>query len=234
MSRICEMHYDKNIWSISSKHAERYVFRKKDSGQTYLIRGNITGLEQIKCKEDTFLIYFRDSWFQSKVVRLKLSDGNTTEEYSHSFKIMDYITNDCILFDKNSSYSTTLYSLSKNSEIDFLEPWLDSIKYKSRNISLCQDSLYPTYLNVEYELFSKYLKAYIQLLVDPVSLQPLSPVYSTIREDFVSFKDILTLNTIFKDDYSNLTALDIDFESKFFNPLKKTDLELIRMRLKSK
>jgi len=241
MSRIFETNYDKNIWNISGDSARGYIFSKKDSSHIYSIKGNLLGFEQVKCVEDTFLIYSRISWSKSKVARIKLINGEQVEEYSHTFETIDFISNDCILFDRNSSWSATLYSISMNHErvdLNFIEPTSrnkrDSIMCKFRSIELLytKKSTYPTYLKVEYTLFSEYLKAYIQLLVDPITLKPLSPAYSTLRGEFVQFDDNFTLTHMFKEDHANIVIIEKELKKQFLTSRKVNNDELIQMVVK--
>lgn len=238
MSRIFETNYNKNIWNISCNSAKGYIFSKKDSSLTYSIKGNILGFEQVKCVEDTFLIYSRISWTKSKVARIKLMDGKIIEEYSHNFEKIDFISHDFILFDRNSSWSALLYSISMNHELvdlNFIEPMSqhsrDAMMCKSRNIELVymEDASYPAYLKVEYTLFSEYIEAYIQLLVDPITLKPLSPAYSTLRGDYVPFNNEFTLTHIFKEDRANIIILEQELKKNFITENKRDDSELIQM-----
>ena len=120
-------------------------------------------------------------------------------------------------------------------DLNFIEPMSqhsrDAMMCKSRNIELVymEDASYPAYLKVEYTLFSEYIEAYIQLLVDPITLKPLSPAYSTLRGDYVPFNNEFTLTHIFKEDRANIIILEQELKKNFITENKRDDSELIQM-----
>ena len=120
-------------------------------------------------------------------------------------------------------------------DLNFIEPMSqhsrDAMMCKSRNIELVytEDASYPAYLKVEYTLFSEYIEAYIQLLVDPITLKPLSPAYSTLRGDYVPFNNDFTLTHIFKEDRANIIILEQELKKNFITENKRDNSELIQM-----
>ena len=233
MGEFFDIMYDEKIWSIKGDKENGYRFYKNGTYESHFLKGNIVGIYQIS--NNSFLIYYRimrDRW---KIIRLKLVKGAKIVEYIHRFWDFDFITDDLILFDKNYVQFATLYSISKNHEIPDIKflisksEALDDCKFcKSREIKLIytgEDSEFPTYLQVDYELKSFYCKKFIQVLIDPISLSPLPLAYSTLKNKYISLNDDFTLKSLFDEHEKELKLIEDFLCQLYYSDNRKTDVE---------
>ena len=237
MYKLYDIVYDENVWNIKGDSDNGYIISKNESLESHRLKGNIIGINQVT--NNSYLIYYkvmRDKW---KVIRLKLVKGGKIIEYVHRFRDFDFISDDLILFDRNYVQSTTLYSISKNSEIpdiNFLisksETLYDCKFCKSREIKLVYDSEnseFPTYLQVDYELKSFYCKEFIQILIDLTTLSPLPLTYSTLRNKYISLNNTFTLKNLFEEHEKELKVIEdylCQLYQLYYSDNRKTDTEL--------
>lgn len=211
MSRLYEISYDKNQWSIRGSRDTGYRIVNKKNYDSCTLRGDIIGIEQVSDNE--FLVYrriMRDEW---QIVRFKF-DTNTHEVYQvycKEFRHFNFLNEDTIIFDKDAHIlGATLYHISSNAEDDALNHLLsdepDCRLIQSRYIRLLYDDVesdeYPTALFVEYKFSSFPLDicAYLQVVLDAHTLAPISPAYSSLRDKYFYLDDSLTLGQIAKED----------------------------------
>lgn len=234
MSEFYDIMYDEKVWSIKGDRENGYRISKNDSYESHFLKGNIVGIYQVT--NNSFLIYYkvmRDKW---KVIRLKLIKGGKIIEYVHRFSDIDFITDDLILFDKNYVQFTTLYSISKNFEISDIKSLIsksdklyDCKFCKSREIKLIynsENSDFPAYLQVDYELKSFYCKEFIQVLIDSITLSPLPLTYSTLRNKYISLNDNFTLKNLFDEHEKELKVIEDFLYQLYHSDNRKTDAEL--------
>lgn len=234
MNKLYGIKYDKNVWTIKGDYVSGYKISRNESSESHFLKGNsnIVGINQIA--DNSFLIYYefmRDKW---KIVRLKFTKEEKIIEYSHRFSDFNFITNDVILFDKDFVDSATLYSISKNCEIPNLQFLIskssekpDCKLCKSREITLVkEESEYPTYLQVDYELKSFCCKKFIQVLVNPNTLSPLPLVYSTLRNNYISLSDDFTLENLFEEHNAELKIIDTFLSQLYYSDSRKSKSEL--------
>lgn len=190
-----DMRYDKKQWSIKIEKKDNYVegfrihvytyichFKNRETKKCYdmdLKDDILYALLQIS--DDTFFLFYGNSF-------RRISFRDNIISYVHYFGDSGFLYNFflsedifvCII----NSFNTFMYSISKNTQIDDAFNYFissnsemsdieipDSKFAKSRSIVpvYTDDSCYPTYLRINYNLFSRYIK----LLVDAKSLKPM-------------------------------------------------------------
>ena len=206
MMRLYEISCNKEQWCVKGNRDDGYTLVNRTTLDSYSISGDVIGIEQIS--DDTFLVYrriMRDKW---QINRVKLSDGETVREYHHEFQHFNFLTKDIIIFDKDKSLGGILYSISQNCEMDTMNHMLhedsrihDASCLFKRYITFLydkkKDSEYPSLLLVDYKPICAYhSNEYLQVFFDPNSLQPLSPVYSTLRNQYLTLTESYTLKEI--------------------------------------
>lgn len=240
MSRLYGISYDKSKWSIRGSRDTGYRIVNKNSFDSYTLRGDIIGIEQIS--DDEFLVYrrvMRDEW---QIVRLKF-DTNTHEVYQlycKKFCHFNFLNEDTIIFDKDAHVlGAVLYHISSNTEDNSLnrlfgsEP--DCRLIQSRYIRLLYDDVendeYPTSLFVEYK-FSSYpldICAYLQVILDANTLTPISPAYSSLRDKYFYLDDSLTLGQIAKEDSYYSGVIGRSLSSFYSKGTLKTSTDLLNI-----
>lgn len=169
MSRLYDINYDKEKWVINGNRDTGYQIVRKETFTSYLVGRDIIGIEQVT--DDAFLVYRRTMRNEWSIARIRLTATGKVCEYEHSFKNSDFLTDDTIIFDKNSCVFATVYSINNNCEIPIIYSIIskssnlpDARFCKSRKIDLYRNSKsleYPSHLFVEYELSSIYCKEFI-------------------------------------------------------------------------
>jgi len=239
MSRLYEICYDKNQWSIRGSQDTGYRIVNKKNFDFCVLGGDIIGIEQIS--DDEFLVYrriMRDKWH---IIRLKFDFNSHTvfEIYHKEFHDFHFLTEDTLIFD-----GATLYHISSNTEDDSLNHLLSSEPdcrlTKSRCIELLYDNIkndeYPTSLFVEYKFLSYPFDicAYLQVVLDAHTLAPISPAYSSLRDKYFYLDESLTLRQIAKED-SYYAGIIGGFLSDFYSKgSTKTPTDLLNMAKKTK
>ncbi len=211
MSRLYEISYDKNQWSIKGSRDSGYQIVNKKNFDAYALYGDIIGIEQIS--DDEFLVFSRIMRNKWQIARLKF-DTNTHKAYQlyrKEFCHFNFLNEDTIIFDKDFYVlGATLYHISSNTEDDALNHILsdepDCRLIHCRYIQLLYDDIendeYPTSLYVKYQ-FSSYpldICAYLQVVLDAHTLAPITPAYSSLRDKYFYLDDSLTLGQIAKED----------------------------------
>lgn len=232
MSRLYEITYNKKYWTIKGNRSNGYRFVRKAQFCNYFLYGDIIGIEQIT--DDSFLVYSKISYKEWALTRWHLYDGNKVEEYSHRFKDFDFLNENIIIFNKNSVSSCKLYNIKQNLEIsypDFIAPGLkhDIDFCKERRIKFLYAnsfSEYPKYLKIDYALHSNYGNEFIQIMVDAKTLEVLSPIYSTLRSQYLEITDSSSLSKFFEEDNKYLHIIDKFLHSLYNTDTKRTDSEL--------
>lgn len=235
MSRLYGISYDKQKWAINES-SDGYSIVNKETFKSYFVCGDIIGIEQIT--DDAFLVHrrtMRDEW---AIERIKLTSEGIVLEYEHSsFMDFNFLTDDTIIFDKDSSVFATVYSISKNCEIQDIKYIISKSSHfpdaqfcKSRDIDLYyenESSEYPSHLLVGYELSSHYCKEFIQVMIDPSTLQPISPAYSTLRGTYVQLSESnpFALERLFRNDNKNLKVIDAFLYELYYTDARKTEAE---------
>lgn len=234
MSRLYDISYDKEKW-VFNVCDNGYQIVRKETFNSYFIGGDIIGIEQVT--DDAFLVYrkiVRDAW---EIARIKLTPTKKVFEYNCFFRKFYFLTEDTIIFDKDSSVSATVYSISKNCEITAIDCIIsgsphfpDSQFCKSRDIDLYyadESSEYPLHLLVGYELPSHFCPEFIQVMIDPSTLKPISPAYSTLRGKYVqlSESDPFALEKLFRSDNNNLKVIDAFLYELYCTDTRKTEAE---------
>lgn len=227
MSRLYEISYDKNVWVIKGDRAHGYNVIRKDTFDSYYFGGDIIGIEQIG--ECLFLVHkriLRDTWC---IERYKLENSEKIQEFRIDFEDFEFLSGDLIFFDNYS-----IYSIKENKKIEDLhhiisKEWHDSIIYSSRNIELIYDNkedTYPSYLLINYKLRSSHLEEYIQVMVKTSTLEPLSPIYSTLRENYIKLSNEVTLEKVFKEHNSQICVIDAFLRELYLKDNRKTENEM--------
>lgn len=240
MSRLYEISYDKNQWSIRGNRDTGYRIVNKTNFASCALNGDVIGIEQITKNE--FLVYrriMRDKW---QIVRLKFdtTSRQVSRLYVKEFRHFDFLTEDTIIFDKDAHVlGATLYHISSNTEDDALNHLLSSEPdcrlIESRDIRLLydkvKDSEYPSALFVEYK-FSSFpfdICAYLQVVLDVHTLTPISPAYSSLRDKYFYLNDSLTLGQIAKEDSYYASVIGHRLSDFYSKGTTKTPTELLNM-----
>lgn len=238
--KLHEISYNEQQWKVHGSRSTGYKLVNTSTFYSYTINGGIIGMVQIA--DDTFLVYSHFIGDKKQIKRFKFFDGRTVVEYKVEFNNYEFLTDDIIIFDIDISTRGTLYSITKNQEIDDLNhlisqnPKQDDASYvRDREITLLykdEDSDYPSYLLVDYKLQNTYItNEHLQLLIDPISLKPITPVYSTLRDKFITLGDSTTLKSIVEEENNYLWIINGFLEKLYNTANTKTPDELISMVL---
>ena len=237
--RLYDISYNENQWSVKGSRDSGYTIVHKTTFEAYSISGDVIGIDQIS--DDEFLVhnrFMRDTWH---IRRVKLKDGQLIIEYNHNFKYFNFLTDDIIIFDyKRSCHGAKLYSISKNSEFDDLNHLIsgnlerhDASYVNNRDVELLYQnkvSQYPTYLLVDYQLQHTFITdEHLQLILDSNSLQPLTPVYSTLRGKYFTLSDSLTLRDLVEEENHYLYIIDGFLKELYYTANTKSTEELLSM-----
>lgn len=231
MDRLFKISYDQKTWNIKGNRTEGYRFIKKSNCELYFLIGDIIGIEQIN--SDSFLIYCKVSNKEWIIKRFKLYNGLKIEKYSHRFRTFDFLSENLIVFDKDSISSCKLYNIQENIEI----PHLDFISSCKHDIDFCHERHikflynksfcdYPKYLRIDYSLRSNYYTAYLQFIIDAKSFKILSPAYSTLRRQYIEITSADSVLKLFEETITSLKILDSSLHPHFEKDLRKKDFEL--------
>lgn len=240
MSRLYDISYNDNQWKITGSRDTGYTIIHRIALVSFKILGDIIGIEQIADEE--FLVYrriMRDEW---QIIRFKfdIQKDKVYSLYQKEFRHFDFLTEDLIIFDKDSHVSgATLYSISKNKEYDTLNHLLSSEPdcrlIKDRQIELLYEdtkkSEYPVAIYIEYK-FGIYsfidIGAYLQVILDVNTFKPIRPVYSTLRDKYFDV-DASSLGLIAKED-SYYAKIICDRLNDFYSKDSRKDInELANM-----
>ena len=194
MNRLYEISYNEDQWDIKESQSDGYTLIKKSTQDSFNLGKKVVGIEQIA--DDNFLInknVYRDDF---KIYRMKISGSNSDIEFEQYFNRFFFITDDTILFD-----NIMIYSISKNSEIDF--------KYKFMHLDVYHDEkTNRNLLYVEKVLPSSYSWDFVLVFVDCESLKPVSDAYSTLRGKSIPLSDDFTFEDLIKEDENYLLKLN--------------------------
>lgn len=240
MRRLYEISCNEEQWCVKGNRDDGYTLVNRTTLDSYSIPGDVIGIEQIS--DDTFLVHrwrtMRDEW---QIRRFRLSDGDIIGGYHHEFQHFNFLTEDVIIFDKDSIHGGILYSISQNCEIYIMNHMLnddyrihDASCLSKRYITFLydkkKDSEYPSLLLVDYKPRSAYhSNEYLQVFFDPNSLQPLSPVYSTLRNQYLTLTESHTLKEIMKEENHYLSIIDAFLFNLYQKDNRKTAEELFSM-----
>lgn len=108
---INEVKFNNSEWDIQGNQKNGYCFVDKKTYELYFISANILGLTQIN--SNSFFIYCLNN-NQYYLIRLRLSNGKKIIDFKHSFRSIDWISDDLILFNRKSNKKTEIYCISKN------------------------------------------------------------------------------------------------------------------------
>lgn len=235
MSRLYDISYNEDQWSIRGSRGTGYTIVNKITFHVCEIAGDVIGIEQMF--DDEFLVYrriMRDTW-QILRIKINVSNGKISILYRKEFRQFDFLTEDIIIFDKDSHVlGATLYSISKNTEYDTLNHILSSESdcrlTDDRSIELLyknpEQDEYPTSLYIEYKFRSYPLNicAYLQVVLDVNTFKPICPVYSTLRDKYLYIDDTITLEQIAKEDSYYASKIS-SYLSAFYSKDNRKDLE---------
>ena len=234
--KLQEISYNEKQWKVHGSRSTGYKLVNTSTFYSYTINGAILGMVQIA--DDTFLVYFNFIGDKKQIKRFKLFDGRTVVEYKIEFNNYSFLTEDIIIFDIDKSTGGILYSISKNQENHDLNHLISQtnkqkdVSYVSnRTITLLyKDSEYPSYLLLDYKLRHTYrTNEHLQLLIDPISLKAVTPVYSTLRDKFITLDNSTTLKSIVEEENNYLWIIDGFLEELYSTANTKTTDELISM-----
>ena len=237
MNRLKEFKYNTKLWEVTRRNQKELYLLEKNGNNSYCIRGAIIAIEEIS--DNTFL--FLANVPNSKYLlfsNLTLEYGVIRTNFTKEISSFDFISEDLILFDKNK-YIAKVYSISQNKEtikdIHYIvsQPALDFPCFCwSYNVKLLPDidsNLdYPKFLLVNYKLISFHCEEYIQILVDVKSWQPISPAYSTLRNEFVDFSKDKKLLEIFEEENHKLEKIDAEICKKYFGSKLKEPIDFFK------
>jgi len=237
--RLYEISYNEEQWSIKECRDGGYNIVNKSTYDSFHINDDVIGIEQIS--DYIFLIHrqvMRDEW---QIYRLNLTDGQYNVDFLHNFNdYFCFLTEDLIIFDYESSTDCTVYSISQNKRIDDLNHLIsqtpkrhDSSYVSDRTITLLyetEDSDYPIYLSVDYTLHhTSITNEHLQVILDPSSFKPVTPVYSTLRDKYITLSDSVTLNQLVEEENHYLYIIHDFLYNLYGRDNTKSEEELLSM-----
>lgn len=196
MSRLYGLDYDTDNWKITGDRQIGYRFIEKNSYETYRIPGDIIGIEQVHGSDNRFLIYGRYTRNEWLFMAVRLEKNVIINEYTRRFTEFCFLSADTIGFDLNrGSCSAVVYNINTNEECTPLSHYF-SPDNELHDFRICQnrkiemiyekENEYPTYLLLTYKFLSSIdIGATLQFIVDPISFQIISPIYSGLWEKFI-------------------------------------------------
>lgn len=235
MSRLYGVDYDRDHWNVTGDRGIGYRILNKDTNELYRITGDVIGIEQVSGSANRFLIYkryTRDEWLFMSV---RFECNNIIKEYIHKFTEFCFLSENTIAFDLNQNACTVVYNIDTNKESAPLshyfspdEELYDIRFYQNRKIEMiCEkENEYPSYLLLTYN-FSSYIidiGATLQFVVDPVSYQIVSPVYSGLWEKFITIDDDETMEDIACEHYIETRRIS-DFLRNFYGKNSSKKIE---------
>lgn len=233
--------FDNESWELKEIPDGIRLVQKKHL-DVYDFTCGVFALQQVS--PYNFIIHCSPEPWYYCFLMVKLKNGKMSFMESLTYTTADFLSPQLVLFNKHHLYATAvptnievnplcLSSLSVESSISVASQFHPTIPDKdlcdSRKIKLiCKgDSKYPTYLMVEYKLSSTILQEYVQILLNPTTLLPMSPAYSTIRGKYFDFTESFTLYDLIAED-RNYFRTATDFLLQIYSADgRKTDEELI-------
>lgn len=241
MSRLHEINCNKEQWlAIVNESEYTYTLVNQKTLHHYILYGDIIGIEQIS--DDEFLVFSvisRDEYEpgdKNRIERIQLQHSKIISIYRHDFyDNFGFLSEDTIIFYRDA----LLYSISKNAEVQDLARLItgvsniDDLYYLSqRHIKsiYVKGNNYPIYLYVDYRLKNtNYSVEHLQFLLDANSLKPVTPIYSTLRNQYISLSDTFTLKDLVEEEISYLWIIqDFLFHLYNYSNMKTTE-ELLSM-----
>ena len=225
--KLHEISYNEKQWTLHGSRSTGFKLVNTSNFYSYIINSGITGMLQIS--DDTFLVYSNLIGNQKQIKRFKFFDGRTVIEYKIEFNNYAFLTEDIIIFDIDKPSGGILYSITQNQESHDLNHLISQTKERhdasyisSREIKLLykdNHSEYPSYLLLDYKLQHTYItNEHLQLLIDPITLKPVTPVYSTLRDKFITLNRYTTLKSLVEEENNYLWIIN-----KFLKDLYNTD-----------
>lgn len=215
---------------------------QKELLEFYDFTCGVFALQQCKGQDDFFLIHYQSELGEPyTIAKVWLAHNQVAFQKYFNYQEAKYLFQGMLLL-YNNGFDIMLCSLARQyfGAADALIYLICKLSHSESLISdrlLCDsrkikfiygdDPQYPKYLKVEYELSSVLLTEYVQILLDPVTLQQVSPAYSTIRGKYFHFTESFTLYDLIKEDRSYVrTATSFLFQIYSANN-RKTDKELL-------
>ncbi len=260
ITKYGDMRYDKKQWKIKISKKTNYIegagifvdtytccFKNIEKNKNYTIDLGTTHLHSLlQISDDTFFLFTIDSGY----IFRRISFRDNTIKYLHRFNtegcLNNFFLSEDIFVYNTYSFETFMYSISKNEQIDTNINYLvssnikisDSEFAKSRKILpiYIDGSCYPTYLRIDYMLFSKLQKHYFQLLIDAKSLEPiilydsLRKIYGNLKHNFKRCScSISNLPAFFNSENELLSSIDRFFDTFIFQDNCKNTDELLEI-----
>lgn len=241
--KLHEVSYNEKQWKVHGSRSTGYKLVNIATLNCYIINGGIVGMIQIS--DDTFLVCYYSIGYKKVIKRFKFIDGKASLEYSIEFSNYAFLTEDIIIFDIDKTSGGILYSITKNQEIHDLNhligqtyEWHDVGYISNRQITLVyRDDAdeYPSYLLLDYKLRHTYRSnEHLQLLIDPISFKPVAPVYSTLRDKFITLDDSITLKSVVEEENHYLQIIDAFLQELYNTDNTKSPDELLSMVFQNK
>lgn len=234
--------FDSKMWELKKIPNGIRLIRKRIM-EFYDLTCGVFALQQIS--PNTFVIHYTPEPGEYYFSRAILDKGIVTYVQCYPYSKANLLSPNFVLFNKDN-FSARAVHVNQT-----INPFLldhvsikNSIQVASHIVwstgpdeSLCDsrkirfiygdDPQYPKYLKVEYELSSVLLTEYVQILLDPVTLQQVSPAYSTIRDKYFTLTESFTLHDLIAED-RNYVRTATDFLLQIYSADgRKTDEELI-------
>lgn len=259
ISKYGDMRYDEKQWKIEIKEEPNYIegsgifvhtytchFKSIEKNKNYTVDLGTDSLHSLlQISDDTFFLFIIGSGYSFR----RISFRDNTIKYAHYFNtngcLDNFFLSEDIFVCNIYSFETFMYSISKNEQINNNINYLvssnieipDSKFAQSRRILpvYTDDSCYPTYLRIDYMLFSHLQKHYFQLLIDAKSLKPII-LYDSLRKIYGCFDHnfkrcscfIPDLPEFFNSENERLSSIDSFFDSLFQDNSKDTS-ELLKI-----
>ena len=242
MSRLYGISYNDQQWCVKGSREDGYTLINKTTFDSYSIRGDVIGIEQIT--DDEFLVYRLISWdewepgnsYQIARILLKGREAVVTFEYTfyHHFH---FLTEDIIIFDD----AALLYSIKKNEKDDRLNHLFSENKslhdrrlIRDRNIKFLytnKEDLYPSCLLLEYRLNTHLFDTteYLQVILDSSTLLPISPVYSTLRDKYFTLSSTLTLGQLVEEENRYMYIIGSFLHDLYSKDNRKSSDDMLNM-----
>ena len=203
MSRLYDITYNKDQWAIKGDRDSGYKLVNKESYDSFTIGGDVIGIEQIT--DDEFLIYRRIQRYRWQITRFKIEGCKAVRVFEEDFEHFDFLSDDVIMFD-----GARLYSIKKNAHFD--SPLLFGNKVTVEKAD-GKKVLY-----IEHEIISTSLpNMYDLVVVDALTLKPISQAYSSLRDRLVTLSDDFTFKQFIQEDeyYARIIGDYLFYENLF-------------------
>lgn len=215
---------------------------QKELLEFYDFTCGVFALQQCKVQDDFFLIHYQSELGEPyTIAKVWLAHNQVAFQKYFNYQEAKYLSRYMLLLDSNTFDARLCLLVDKEFRINGILLYLicklsnrgslisDRLLCDSRKIKFIygDDPQYPKYLKVEYELSSVLLTEYVQILLDPVTLQQVSPAYSTIRDKYFTLTESFTLHDLIAED-RNYVRTATDFLLQIYSADgRKTDEELI-------